>query len=140
MNRRLILLDYQRLCVWNTGATNIKTAREIIKKSLPSKKTALSIRRILQWNGNTRIDFWTPRSDSSLLINHIITSNPSWRAKEYVPFRLRRPTPCQDRESINKNSSKFSPSTPKVSARSATPSLNTSKKAPSTLLSSKKPT
>lgn len=91
MNRRLILLDYQRLCVWNTGATNIKTAREIIKKSLPSKKTALSIRRILQWNGNTRIDFWTPRSDSSLLINHIITSNPSWRAKEYVPFRLRRP-------------------------------------------------
>lgn len=84
-------MDYQRLCVWNTGASNIRTARENIKKSIPSKANAISIRRILQWNGNTRIDFWTRKSDLALIMNHLNNSRPTWRIKEYAPFPLRRP-------------------------------------------------
>lgn len=91
MKKRLQLLNWTRICVWNMEQTDIRSAKKELTKAIPDKTKIAGTRRVLQWNGVIRHDFWTPRRDIMDLLNHITSKNNRWRAKEFQTIRERRP-------------------------------------------------
>ena len=90
MRRRLEQLNWPRICIWRMGPLDIRAVRYNIKQSLSPQRKFAGTRRIIQWNGSLRHDFWTPPTDTQLLIDDIQLKNPHWLVKLYESFQIRR--------------------------------------------------
>lgn len=82
------------------GPLDIRVVRNNIKQSLPPKRRFAGTRRIVQWNGVLRHDFWTPPDDIQQLITDILQKNQQWRVKLYESFQTRRPSLTDDAVAI----------------------------------------
>lgn len=100
MQRRLEQLSWRRVCIWQMGPLDIRVVRNNIKQSLPPKRRFAGTRRIVQWNGVLRHDFWTPPDDIQQLITDILQKNQQWRVKLYESFQTRRPSLTDDAVAI----------------------------------------
>lgn len=78
------------------GPLDIRSVRNNIKQSLPPQRKFAGTRRVVQWNGFLRHDFWTPPDNIHNLITEILQKNPQWMVKLFESFQLRRQPTTDD--------------------------------------------
>lgn len=72
------------------GPLDIKTIRRNIHDNIPKGTKVAGIRRILQWNGNTRHDFWTPPDNLDAIITYMSEKQQDWIIKQFETFQVRQ--------------------------------------------------